>query len=190
MRVLLLAFALVLPTALSGQTPASPSAPVQRSIEQALTGNWVGVLEYRDYSEPPTSTKRVQLPTWLTIAPAATGLTRHFIYDDGPTKTVEDTDAVSVDVVASTYTETEAGKTPQVQHVSGYDGLKNGHGDLVLTGTGTDNGKPTETRTTLTLRRNLLSWVLEVRPAGSAEPFVFRHRFTFTRAQAPKLPSN
>ncbi len=32
-------------------------------LQPALSGDWVGVLEYRDYSEPAGSTKQVQLPT-------------------------------------------------------------------------------------------------------------------------------
>jgi hypothetical protein len=167
------------------QTPTP--AQTQGDLRQALTGEWTGVLEYRDYSEPPTSAKRVQLPTWLTIAPFGDKLAEHFVYDDGPTKTVEETDVVALDTLASTYSESGNGKPLQVFHVIGYDKLKSGRGDLVLTGTGTDNDKPSETRITLTIRRNLLSWTEEVRPAGSSEPFVFRHRFTFTRAAPPTL---
>ena len=154
---------------------------------QAMEGEWVGVLEYRDYSEPATSTKRVFLPTWLTILPTKEGVKRHFIYDDGPNKTVDETDTVTIDPSGLTYSETNLGKPSLVEHIIGFEKLKNGKGDLVLVGTGTDNDKPTDTRTTLSIRRNLISWILEVRPAKSNEPYSFRHRFTFTRAQTPKV---
>jgi hypothetical protein len=171
---------------LHAQTPAQ----TQSELRQSLSGQWTGVLEYRDYSEPPTSTKRVQLPTWLTITPSGESLSEHFIYDDGPTKTVEETDLVTLDIAASTYSETDNGKPAQVYRVTGYDKLKSGRGEIILTATTTDDDKPAETRITLTIRRNLLTWLEEVRPAGSSEPFVFRHRFTFTRDMPPKTTTN
>lgn len=71
------------------QTAAEQSAQAQtsdRALTAALLGRWVGVLEYRDYSEPPTSTKRVQLPAWLTIRPVPEGVFLESTYDDGPSK--------------------------------------------------------------------------------------------------------
>jgi hypothetical protein len=174
---------------LAGSLHAQSPSPAPTDLRQALIGEWTGVLEYRDYSEPPTSTKRVQLPTWLSITALGDKLSEHFIYDDGPTKTVEETDVVTLDTTASTYSESDNGKPAQVFRVIGYDKLKNGRGEIILSGTGTDNDKPSETRITLTVRRNLLTWIEEVRPAGSAEAFVFRHRFTFTRANPPTLPT-
>jgi hypothetical protein len=181
-------FALLFVPVVYSQTPAVvPANPTQTALYQAMTGEWTGVLEYRDYSEPATSMKRVFLPTWLSVKAIPGGLARHFVYDDGPNKVVDETDTVVADVLAGTYFEQDTGKPAQVEHVAGYDALKDGRGDLVLTGTGTDNDKLTETRTTLTVRRNLVSWVLEVRPAGSSEAFSFRHRFTFTRASVPAV---
>jgi hypothetical protein len=187
MRNFLLAAGLAVCGSGCAQTvPASPSQ-TRVDLRHALVGDWVGVLEYRDYSEPATSNKRVQLPTWLTIAPAGDSVTEHFTYDDGPTKTVEETETVSFDVAAATYTEIETGKPAQVFTVAGYEKLKSGRGEIVLTGATLDNDKPAETRITLTLRRNLVSWIEEVRAAHSTEPFVFRHRFTFTRSTPPKI---
>ena len=152
-RTLLLAAAFLTPCAIHAQT-ATALHQIQSDLQQALTGNWTGVLEYRDYSEPATSTKRVQLPTWLTIKPTGSSQTWHYLYDDGPNKLVEETDTLSFDPSASTYTES-------------------------------DNGKPSETRITLTIRRNLLTILEETRPAGSSDPFAFRHSFCFTRATPP-----
>lgn len=192
--LLLLASILALASTAPSQTPQTPQPPsrtpqtpsqIQTDLRQALLGDWTGVLEYRDYSEPPTSTKRVQLPTWLSISSGGASLAEHFIYDDGPSKTVDSTTLLSLDTAAATYTEISAGKPAQVYKVVGYDALKSGKGELVLTGPGTENDKPTETRITLTIHRNLLSWTDETRPTGSTEPFAFRHRYTFTRSQSP-----
>jgi hypothetical protein len=171
----------------TAQTPAS-TQPVP-ALEAALSGGWTGVLEYRDYSEPPTSTKRVQLPTWLTVDKAADGLHFHYIYDDGPTKTVEERDTVVIDGAKQTYAETEDGKPAMIFAVAGLSALKDGRGELTLTRLGEDNDKPAEMRSTIAVRRNLLTVLEEVRPAGSTEPFAFRHRFVFTRSTPPAVPS-
>jgi hypothetical protein len=186
MRTLLLAATLLTPCALQAQTPVALPNQIQTDLQQALIGNWTGVLEYRDYSEPATSTKRVQLPTWLSITPANSALTWHYLYDDGPTKTVEETDTITFDPTASTYSESDNNKPPQPFKVTGYANLRSGRGQLVLLGSGTDNDKPAETRTTLTIRRNLLTILEETRPANSTDPFAFRHSFTFTRATPPQ----
>jgi len=184
-RTLVLSCSLLLSCAVSAQTV--PTSQTQTELRNALIGDWVGVLEYRDYSEPPTSTKRVDLPTWLSITANGAALTEHFIYDDGPTKTVESTETVTLDPGAGLYTEASAGKPAKVYKATGYDKLKSGRGELVLTGAGTDNDKPAETRITLTIRRNLLTWTEETRPAGSSEAFAFRHAYRFTRAKAPTI---
>ena len=186
MHKLLLVLLLLTPA----QSPTAQTQP-QPNLAQALTGDWTGVLEYGDYKEPANSTKRVQLPTWLSIkAVDGAHLTRHFIYDDGPGKTVDSTDDVAIDQASSSYTETTAGKPAQLYTVSGYETLKSGRGDLTLMGSGTDNNKPAQIRITLTIRRNLLMWIEETRPAGSTEPFAFRHSYTFVRAQAPAVTSH
>jgi hypothetical protein len=189
MRNLLLVLALLAPASLHAQAtaPLSPSASIQASLTHALVGDWTGVLEYRDYSEPPTSIKRVQLPTWLHIASVSNSLQWHYIYDDGPNKVLDETDAVIFDPSASTYSESTNGKPPSVYKVTGYESLKDGRGVLVLSGTGTDNDKPSETRVTITIRRNLLEILEETRPAGSDAPMAFRHAFRFTRAAAPVI---
>lgn len=165
-----------------GQQPA-PAADLQ----QALVGRWAGYLEYRDYSEPPSSIKRVQLPTWLAVMEAPGGLSLHYVYDDGQSKVVDETEQWSFDVTRRSCTIREAGHADQSYSVSGLDALHDGHGTLVLTGSGTDNKQASEQRLTVTVRRNLVEWLLETRPAGSADPFVFRHLFRFTRADPPAI---
>jgi hypothetical protein len=190
MRTLLLAVAFLTHCAPHAQTPAAVPSHIPSDLEQSLTGNWTGVLEYRDYSEPATSTKRVQLPTWLSITPANSAQTWHYLYDDGPTKTVEETDTITFDPTGSTYTESDNGKPPHTFKVTGYPELRAGRGQLVFLGSGTENGKAAETRITLTIRRNLLTILEETRPAGSTDPFAFRHSFCFTRATPPPAQSS
>ena len=165
------------------QAPAPSPAKLQSDLHAALEGAWAGVLEYRDYSEPVTSTRRETLPTWLTV----TGDIWHIVYDDGPNKVIDETDIVHFDPEHNTYSEADNGKPAQAFKVTGYDTLKEGRGVLVFSGAGTDNDKPSERRITLTIRRNLLVMLEEVRPAGSTEAFAYRHALRFTRAAAPAL---
>ena len=52
----------------------------------AVQGEWRGSLVYRDYSEP---TKMVTLPTRLFVTLSAPSeLVLHYVFDDGPSKTV------------------------------------------------------------------------------------------------------
>jgi hypothetical protein len=167
--------------------PAGSKGAVERAVERALTGAWAGYLEYRDYSEPAASTKRVQLPTWLDVSPTAGGLSLHYIYDDGPGKVVDETEQLSVNAARRTYTTTAAGHLPEVCGVEGYDKLRDGLGKLVLTCGGTDDGKPSEQRLTVSIRRNIVEWLLETRPAGTSGDFAFRHLYRLTRAEPPRV---
>jgi hypothetical protein len=138
--------------------------------------------------ETATSNKRVALPTWLSITDAEPSKTLkwHYVYDDGPTKIVEETDIVTFDPASSSYAEADNGKPAQIFKVAGYDTLRSGHGTLVLTGAGTENDKPSETRVTMHIERNLISFVEETRPTGTTDSFAFRHLYRFTRATAPQ----
>lgn len=183
MRTFCLAVCLAIAAAASAQIVPVPAG--DPALQNALTGEWVGVLEYRDYAEPATSNKRVDLPTWLTIAPTGNATAWTYTYDDGPNKILEEKDTVAVDPAAKSWTESSLGKPASVYTMDGYEMLKEGHGVLVLHGAGTDNNEPAETRVTVTLRRNLLEMTEEVRPRGSSEPFVFRHKYCFTRVLRP-----
>ena len=190
MRMLLLAACLSipllsLPVRVSAQIAPPPISDA--ALRQAIAGDWVGVLEYRDYSEPATSTRRVDLPTWLSISTSGKSTTWRYTYDDGPNKVLEETDTVTYDLAANSYSESSNGKPASAYTVNGYETLKDGRGVLLLHGTGTDNDKPAETRITLTIRRNLLEILEEVRPVASSDPFVFRHLYRFTRAQPPAV---
>lgn len=188
MRALILLGSLLLPATLPAQTTAAAVATqTGTELQSAMSGDWTGVLEYRDYSEPATSTKRVKLPTWLNVKQTTTGLTFHYIYDDGPNKVVDETLNISFDVAGSTLRITNDKGHVETYKVDGYNGLRNGRGDLTILGPTIDNDRPAECRITIGVRRNLLTWNEEVRPTSQV-PFAFRHSYVFTRAQAPKMP--
>jgi hypothetical protein len=167
------------------QTPTGISSHADIDVAQRLAGSWAGYLEYRDYSEPPTSQKRVQLPTWLEVTGSGHALAFHYTYDDGPKKVVESRETVTLDAANNSYKVVEGGHPEETFAVSGFSSLKDGLGTLVLLGKGTDNDKPAEFRITLTIRRNLFDWIKETRPAGTNEPFVFRHSLRLVRSTPP-----
>lgn len=160
--------------------PAGPG-----ELAKALIGQWVGVLEYRDFSEPAGSAKRVKLPTWLTIESAGgTRLTWRFVYDDGPAKTVKEVETVGVDEAGARYRIFgEDGKVKDTFTIEGLAALRAGRGTVTLLGTGTDNGAAVAVRTTMRVGRNILEITRETGPAGA--PLAFRHSYTMVRALAP-----
>ena len=179
MRALLL---VLLPAYLIAQTPAAEQAA--KEIDAALVGTWAGTLEYRDYSEPPTSDKRVKLPTWLSVSHAGYNLRFDYVYDDGPSKTVKESSLVHIDKVSAVYTTIDlAGKPEDIYKIAGLDQLRSGRGVLTLTGVGTENGKPVEVRTTLRIGRSILEVMRET--ASTGQPFTFRHSYTMVRSAAP-----
>ncbi len=165
-----------------------PVVPLQE-LNAAMSGAWTGVLEYRDYSEPATSSKRVKLPTWLRIEVAGGSLQFHYIYDDGPGKTVSSTEVVTVDGARATWTtvaeatKDKPGEKPRVEVIGGLDKLRDGRGVLALTGPGLENGQPVELRTTVRVGRNLLEMLRESRVPGGE--FSFRDSYTLVRAEPP-----
>jgi hypothetical protein len=78
---------LILLTALALAAPVPTLANAQPVGDLGLLqGEWTGTLTYNDYSRPG---RLVTLPTTLFAALASsTELTLHYIYDDGPGKTV------------------------------------------------------------------------------------------------------
>jgi hypothetical protein len=180
--LVLIPFALLLTSTALAQT--APIA-IADELKLALSGRWTGVLEYRDYKEPATSLKRIALPTWLSVQASGASQSWHYIYDDGPNKVVEEDEQVTFDMAQNTITMTEHGKAPLVYRVAGFSMLKAGRGTLVLTGNITDNNKPAEARLTLTIGRNIVDLLQEVRPAATQDTFAFRHEYRFVRSEAP-----
>jgi hypothetical protein len=150
-------------------------------LNQNLTGEWVGQLEYRDFQ----SNERVFLPTWLSMTPSADGraVQLAYVYDDGPTKTVRETSTLTLLPEAKRATLGSDAEADTYAVAGLEEFAKLNRGTLVLTGPGKENDKPVDVRITLTLRRNLFTLVKETKPAG--EDFKFRDGYTFTRASAP-----
>lgn len=149
-----------------------------------MVGSWVGTLEYRDYSEPAASTKRVKLPTWLTVTPNEAGVQFNYVYDDGPGKNVTETSKIRIDANNARYVVTnEESKNEESYAIEGLDKLKQGRGTLVLRGAGTENKAAVDVRATLRVGRNIIEIIRETGPSGT--PPVFRHAYTFVRMAAP-----
>ena len=149
----------------------------------------MGTLEYRDYSEPAGSAKRVKLPTWLTVAPNDIGLLFSYVYDDGPTKTVTEIATVRIDAASRHYLVTgKDGKDEENSTIEGLDQLKQGRGSLILRGTGIENKAAVDVRTTIRIGRNILEITRETGPSGT--PLVFRHAYTFIRSVPPLVNSS
>jgi hypothetical protein len=144
-----------------------------------MNGHWVGTLEYKDYSNPD---KRVTLPTILDITPSAKGgVAMHYIYDDGPGKTVtgDDTFIFSTDNTTVDWTGAKQ-SAPEIFAVQSFD-----HNDaarvltIVLQREGDDDRKPATIRETIRLTETGLTILKEVRPTG--QDFSFRHVYRLTR---------
>jgi hypothetical protein len=189
MRILAaLTVALCLAAPLSAQPPVA-SAPTQAEIYKALTGKWVGVLEYRDYQ----SNERVKLPTWLEVTPTGDGksLTFAYTYDDGPSKTVRESEIVTIDPAAANWTiqdvpapASRSAAEKSVYSVQGLSQMKAARGKLTLLGSGTDNDKKVDVQENVLLGRNIFQMERTVR-APQEKDFLFRHIFVFTREQPP-----
>ena len=163
---------------MAGGSPTS-LGPSAEPIYSALAGAWVGSLEYRDYS----NNARVALPTILDIRKGKDGslLVLHYIYDDGPTKVVQDNETVVIDPVAATYATVSAdGKVTDKDALTGVDAfLKSRQGRLVRSGKGMESGKAVDVRTTLTVSRRSLTILKETRPVGGT--FQFRDQYELVR---------
>jgi hypothetical protein len=170
----------------AGQQPvASPAAiPHVSNVYAGLLGDWVGQLEYRDFS----SNERVFLPTWLNVRPAADAKSVQFTYtyDDGPDKTVKELSTVALEESAGTATFTsDRDHSSDTYRVEGLQEFaKTGRGKLLLTGTGEENDKKVDVRITIVVRRNLYTYVKATRLSG--QEFQFRDGYTFTRKEPPQ----
>lgn len=167
------------------QEAAIPAQPADfDKLYAGFLGDWVGQLEYRDFS----SNERVFLPTWLTVSRRDDGRSLQFayVYDDGPNKTVKETSVVAFDVTAGTATfASDRDHSSDTYKVAGFEEFAStGRGRLLLTGRGTENNKKVDIRITMTLRRNLYTYRKETRLPG--QNFLFRDGYTFTRKESLK----
>lgn len=144
-----------------------------------LRGEWRGTLEYKDYQKPD---KRVKLPTLLTVANGfAEGVSMHWVYDDGPGKTVIEDDRFVMSADGRTVDWTGL-KDKEATIFTVTSQTRAADGSLVITmeRDGTDDNKPARIRDTITLRLSAFTLLKEVR-FGAGEPFTFRHEYRMTR---------
>jgi hypothetical protein len=178
-----LALLLVLAASVVAQqpSPALPPADATTSIYAGLVGEWVGQLEYRDYS----SNERVFLPTWLTVKAAGDGKSVQlaYTYDDGPNKTVKELSTLVLDATAgkATFTSDREHSSDTYKAEGLAEFAKTGRGKLVLTGTGVESDKKVDVRIRIAVRRNLYTYVKDTRLPG--QEFQFRDGYTFTRKE-------
>ncbi len=152
-------------------------------IESLMIGSWVGTLEYRDFSD----NSRERLGTLLRIFrdKSSGRLVLRYVYDDGPTKVVQDRDEVTVDAASGKYTVFDSTGKPNDMYSFSPPVAWNSKGknSIVLSGRGTENGSAVEIRQTLKIEPDKLEILRESRLAG--QPFAFRHEYRFNRVSRP-----
>lgn len=162
------------------QQSASPAPAIDTGkIYQMCSGQWAGTLEYRDFQ----SDKRVTLPTNLeaTAKPDVSSVELSYTYDDGPSKIVHESSTLSIDAAKRTLTMvSDAGKSHEALSITGFDIITRARRlTVVFSGTGQENKKPVEVRSTLTCAPNTLTWLRETRLPG--QDFKFRDQYSLTR---------
>lgn len=130
---------------LGSMTQAAPAA----LLGQKLSGEWRGVLHYRDFG----TDKAVRLPTVLVIDGASAALQLVFTYDDGPAKTVRSAEQWSLGSEGALFC---MGKDAGPMAVSLLRSNEAGDLALVALGTGTENGAQVEVRSVVLRRGNTL----------------------------------
>lgn len=149
-----------------GQLAAS--SDVATLLASALTGDWTGTLDYRDYGDDD----RVALPTSMK----SDGRRLAFTFDDGPGKTVQS---------AETWERDEAGKTVRISSGSQEPGLwtvvearRAADGSsitIVLDGATTENGRELIARKIVTRDGGRLRITTQTRAVGA--PFLMRNSY-------------
>ena len=170
MRALLLACALLLSVPAHALYDPAPDALLVQ-----MQGEWHGTLTYSDYSE---AGKMVTLPTRVYIAPAAPdSLTLHYVFDDGPGKTVYSYENMRFDLAGNAVT-WRSGASETSQTVSRIVSSVQDGDVQRLVFERKDDGDTL--RYTLETGANLL--VLQKEEVGADGVAQFRNRYAFTRA--------
>ena len=148
-------------------------------IESVLIGSWVGTLEYRDYSDD----SHVALGTLLRVSPSkANGrLTFRYVYDDGPSKVIQDSEEVEIDFGKKLYqsyaSPTASAEASVIDKSSHLD--EHGFGKLVLVSKGKENNLDVDLRETISIQSKQLKMLRETRLPG--QRFRYRHEYTLSR---------
>ena len=142
-------------------------------------GEWIGSLTYRDYQRPD---RLVTLPTRLFVALGAPDtLVLHYVFDDGPGKTVFSYESIRFDFPNSalTWTSSDAGRTGTDYHIVSVDRQAT-LARVVFEGASKDDGR---FRFTIEVEaQRLMLKKEEIDAAGYA---LLRSTFLFRRAISP-----
>lgn len=140
----------------------------------AVEGEWRGSLTYRDYSPPHDL---VRLPTRLLVALGAHDeLVMHYVYDDGPGKTVHSYESVRFEFAEKRVTwatRGDEGKVSVGRIIS--DGLEGAAHRVVVETTGDDGAA----RHTFEFARDHVAMKKEERDAHGT--LTLRNEYAFTR---------
>jgi hypothetical protein len=143
----------------------------------AVQGGWRGKLTYRDYSRPD---RLVTLPTRLYVALSAPSeLTLHYVFDDGPNKTVFSYDRMAFDFINNVLVWTSGYPSPKTSQNRVTSSLVQ-DGTRVVAFEREEGG--TISRYTLSLNSKVLGFAKE--EGTSSAGFQFRNRYEFTRGEA------
>ena len=158
---------------------AAEPSPDLAKVYASWTGQWTGVLEYRDY-QPPHG--RVALPTTLSVTPApdAPALILRFVYDDGPHKTVKSTSRLTLDLIARRLTWSDEGKPATAEDTFTLTEASANGDRLVFSGEAMDDNKPSRVRYTITTAAGV--WRILKETTSDGPTFNFRHEYRFTHA--------
>lgn len=149
-----------------------PAAAETGQFHAALTGQWRGTLDYRDYGND----QRVILLTSASITGTDGALQASFSYDDGPGKTVRSTQTWQLDV-SGQQLRIDGNQQPQAVAES-----RTGPGTeltLVAQGDGQDNGQRVQVRSVLTRRGDTLTLSRQTRSPG--QPWLMRHAYHLSK---------
>lgn len=151
--------------------------PKPDEVLAAVQGEWRGSLVYRDYSEPD---RMVTLPTQLLVALSAPNeLVLHYVFDDGPSKTVYSYERMGFNFKAREVTWSSGKDAKESMAVITADSTSNETRVLVFERKGEEGGTK---RFTMELSaRSLKLAEDEVAPSGVAS---FRNRYVFVRPGA------
>lgn len=149
-----------------------PAAVETAHFQAALTGQWRGTLDYRDYGND----QRVILPTSASISNTDGLLQASFSYDDGPGKTVRSTQTWQLDASGQ---QLRIDGNEQPQAVAESRAGPSLDLTLVAQQDGEDNGQSVQVRTVLTRRGDTITLSRLTRLPG--QPWLMRHAYHLNR---------
>ena len=143
-------------------------ADTPAAVAKALTGDWTGTLDYRDYSDDSRET----LPTVMQ----SDGTVLSWTFDDGPSKIVRSSETWAFDPVGKTLSITAGNNaSEQWRLVEAHTSADGASLTIVLEGTSEENGRSVMARKILTRDANRLRITKQTRVPG--EPYVMRQTY-------------